>query len=244
LASAKTIGTLTTEQSSFYLQNVIVGSRALIGSIFSCVILAIVVFCIAYRDRFLRRVSNGSVPKQDDDIAATADLIGRFFIAVFVILFLLVLSGTGLEFKNRWIQPFVCLLPAYFVLRWGAPDRSRSHFDENLSLNRIALMGVLAMIAVTTGFVVRQTTKPSPNHQSVASVEAITSVTGDNLLIAPDLCIASEMKLIAPHQLVLSKDHVHLGGLDQLDRRLDANLEKQTIADLISRQSTQKSLTR
>lgn len=211
LASAKTIDTLTTEQTNSYWHNLIVGSKALVGSIFSCVVLAFAVFGIAYRDRFLQEPNCDSAAMEDDDVSATVQMMERFFLAVLAMLLVVVLSGNGLEFKNRWIQPFVCLLPAYLVLRWRVVDRSRPHFDEGLSLNRITLMGAIAMLAVMTAVVVRQTRR-APRSSSLSN-HAMSELVflDDHVVLAADARVAGELKLISPERLVLAREHEHLG---------------------------------
>ncbi|TWT95612.1 glycosyltransferase family 39 protein [Neorhodopirellula pilleata] len=212
LASAKTIGTLTADQTLFYFDNLAVGSKALLGSITSCVLLAVVVFAIAYRERFIGR-ANGSVAVSPSEGLhdATTQLIGRFLMASFVILALLVLSGNGLEFKNRWIQPFVCLLPTYFVLRWGVAGGQVRSFDERLSLNRIALMGVLAMVAVITGALIRHA-RTSGSRVAEMTAEQRMDRTIDGVILTPIVSLAGDLKLKYPDHMVLANDHPHLGS--------------------------------
>lgn len=239
LASAKTIHTLTHAQTNSYWNNLLVGLKALIESILACVSLAIAVFVIAYRDRFWKPWTNVSGPiggdahwvgQSDDTIDATALLIQRYFLILLAMVVALVVSGQGLEFKNRWIQPFVCLLPAYLVLRWRRRDwtgnRSLAPFDENLSLNRIALMGVLAMIAVLAGVLVRQHTRPNRPLANLDQTVFQVPRTNQRVIITPNPRIAGELKLISPDVLVLANDHRHLGRQWFRDDQVEARLSE------------------
>jgi len=232
LVSQKTLETLTEDSTSSYLQNVWVGSKALFVSAFaSCCLLCLSLFVIAYRSSLWQKIiqirKDYRKPYQVIQAKAVASdttiLIGRIFLVVVAILVLLVLSGNVLEFKNRWIQPFVCLLPAYLVLRFRD-----SGLVDRVAMDRVVLTSFLLMAVILAGITIRPTLSPRWEKYSLLNVpfksfcETIREHEGNEppIVLAANMRIAGNVKRHFPAALVLSLDSKYTLGLDRVTERL------------------------
>ncbi|TWU43226.1 Undecaprenyl phosphate-alpha-4-amino-4-deoxy-L-arabinose arabinosyl transferase [Novipirellula aureliae] len=232
LVSQKTIATLSGESTHSYLQNVSVGLKALFVSAFaSCCLLCLSLFAIAYRSSLWEKViqarENYRQPVQVIQTRTAASdttiLIGRIFLVVTAILVLFVLSGNVLEFKNRWIQPFVCLLPAYLVLRFRD-----SGFVDRVAMNRVVLTGFLLMATILIGIAVRPTASPRWGKYSLLNIpfrafcETIRQQEGADppIILAANMRIAGNLKRHFPESLVLSASSNYILGLESVSKRI------------------------
>ncbi|MFG0261474.1 MAG: ArnT family glycosyltransferase [Novipirellula sp. JB048] len=216
LASSKTIATLTTAQTDHYAVNVARGLYALFTSTLACTVLTLVIVAVAFRDSLKNRfLKNGLNQGESRSVATDPSvlLLERSLLLIGVMLTLLVLSGHGLEFKNRWIQPFVCLFPAYLILRWGhlaAADR--------VALNRVCLTGVTFMAVVLIAVIARPISAQRRNEVTWLNIpyptfaQSIVEQTGrvPTIIIAPHTHAAGNLKLQFPSARVVAMDQRHL----------------------------------
>lgn len=217
LASSKTLGTLTTHRSDIWWENVVGGLSALSGSVFACTALTLVIFGIAFRGRIGSAVNaipgRTTGPNVHDAMSLeTARLIERFFLIIGLMLLVMVLSGHALEFKNRWIQPFVCLMPVWLSLRLvRAPVRGRAEIPSETSLgatemlgfNRIAISGLACMVVVVVGLAVRMV-----RADAAADVALSTPLTDSTSLVAANMRVGARYKITFPNARVFTMDAV------------------------------------
>ena len=144
IASGKTLQTLTIDRSDYWIGNLWLGSRALILSTICCCGLTVLVFSVFY----LRKAPD--TYDQGKQILPVRLLIERFLLVILAILLAMVLTGHAVEFKNRWLQPFVCLVPAYLVLRFG------DHVLQRPKAQRVAMgMTLATMLFLLVAVIVR-----------------------------------------------------------------------------------------
>ncbi|EMI22012.1 glycosyltransferase protein [Rhodopirellula maiorica SM1] len=231
LASSKTISTLTNEQTDSWGSNVSHGAYALVTSTLACCLLTLGIFLIAFRDS----LKNIYVQWKSNSIAAdpTTLLIERFFLIVGFALMMLVLSGNALEFKNRWIQPFVCLFPAYLVLRVG-----RFASSDRVAMNRVCISAVTLMAVVLIAIVVRPMFSQKRNRFIWLNIpypqfaQTIEDEIGEApaIIIAPHMHSAGNLKLQFPSSLVISMDQRHLVNSESLLRILAGGNQQVVVA--------------
>jgi hypothetical protein len=144
LASEKTITTLTTNQSEFWIDNVASGFGSLSFSIIECCGLTFFVFFSLYVRQLSGRGSRDAI---ESAFERPALLLERFLLAVIVMLALIVLTGHALEFKHRWLQPFVCLLPAYLAFKFGTQVvQRRKSMNIAFCLTLVMMLVLLAAV--------------------------------------------------------------------------------------------------
>ncbi|WP_442507399.1 ArnT family glycosyltransferase [Novipirellula sp. SH528] len=217
LASSKTISTLTTEQTDHWGSNVAHGIYALVTSTLACCILTLAIFAIAFRGSlkniYLQWKSN------TESADATTLLVERFLLVVGVSLVLLVLSGYALEFKNRWIQPFACLFPAYLMLRVG-----RYATTDRVAMNRVCITAVTFMAVVLIAIVARPMFAQKRNKFIWLNIpypefaKTVEDQIGEApaIIITPHMHCAGNLKLQFPESLVIAMDQRHLVDSESL----------------------------
>ncbi|TWU41829.1 ArnT family glycosyltransferase [Novipirellula artificiosorum] len=225
LVSSKTVKTLTTDQSIHWLANVGSGMQALVLSTLACCAVTLAVFTIAYRDSIIGyfRDRDETAMESIASFRPTALLIERFFLVIAMALVLLVLSGQALEFRNRWIQPFVCLLPAYLVLRFGGIG-----IADRVGFQRMVLTSVLLMVFVLSAVSSRPLLARFRQKYLLLNVpfDSFAETMRDRcgydpeLIITPNMRIAGNMKMQFPTSLVLSMDTPYLLGRDLSPERI------------------------
>lgn len=142
------------------------------------------------------------------DRGAVTRLLERTLFLLAAMLLILVLSGQMTEFKNRWIQPFVIMMPIWFALRW-------QELSSRAALDRLALTSSLVMTTVLVAVVGRPLLSRDgrkPNQLNIdfeRLVESWDSVP--SLVIASDMRVAGNLRFRLPSTPVLSADHPHLG---------------------------------
>ena len=208
LVTSKTVTTLTSGQSDYWASNVARGMTAMGVSLLNCCALTVCVFF-----GFFVRKQVASVDSLHNDWVTTRQLIERFLLTVMIVLLLIVLSGHAVEFKNRWFQPFLCLLPAYLVLSF-AP----SVLDRRRAMNLSAAMTIGLMLVVFLGVIVRPMTgryRSKYSWLNIPYAEAADlirqrSAESPKIIVTADTRIAGNMKVQFPDAIVISRDAKHL----------------------------------
>jgi hypothetical protein len=136
-------------------------------------------------------------------------LIERFLIVVVAILFMLVLSGHAIEFKNRWFQPFVCLLPAYLVLRFGGHVLARPRMQNLAQIMTVAIMFVL-LGAMTARPLAGQWRGKycwlnMPYDQLAIEIENQLE-TKPQIVVTPDMRLGGNLRVFLPDSTIMSHD--------------------------------------
>ncbi len=212
LISSKTVATLTTNQSNDWFQDVSAGFTALAVSTLSCCAVTLTTFlpCV---HRHMQNRSRQQVDSACDAVGETALLLQRFLVAITIVLCLLVLSGHALEFKNRWLQPFVVLVPAYFALRL------KNFFPADRQvMNRVCAIGFCAMFVVLTAVVARPLIGRYRHkycwlnmpYNELASTIHDKIGNSPAIIVASDMRIAGNMRLLFPKLPVISEDQQYL----------------------------------
>ncbi|MCP4941494.1 MAG: hypothetical protein GY924_05875 [Planctomycetaceae bacterium] len=203
IASRKTVQTLTGDRSEFWLENMWLGSQAFVISAVACCGLTLVVFTVLY----VRKST--SVPEPSLKTKSAMLLIERFLIVVVAILFMLVLSGHAIEFKNRWFQPFVCLLPAYLVLRFGGHVLARPRMQSLAQVMTVAIMIVL-LGAMTARPLAGQWRGKycwlnMPYDQLAIEIENQLETT-PQIVVTPDMRLGGNLRVFLPDATIMSHD--------------------------------------
>jgi hypothetical protein len=211
LISSKTLTTMTTDQSNHWLQDVSSGFRALSVSTLSCCAITVAMFApFVWRRKYATLTID---PTEDTNGQATMLLIERFLIGTAVVLCVLILSGNALEFKNRWLQPFVVMLPAYLVLRLRSIARA-----DRCGMNRICAMAVVLMISVLTATISRPLTSRyrdkycwlNTPYKELASSLCGPAGKAPEIIVASDMRIAGNLRLQFPKSSVIAVDQQYL----------------------------------
>ncbi len=208
LTSSKTMATLTTNQSIDWFQNVSAGFAALAVSTLACCAITLATFLPCVYCCLKARSGQEPNSPEDEGRAATL-LLERFLISIAIVLCVLVLSGHALEFKNRWLQPFVVLVPAYFVLRMRAFFPS-----ERQVMNRVCAIGFVLILLILTAVVTRPLIGRYRNQYCWLNVpyKELASTIKDQIenspaiIVAPNMRIAGNLRLHFPNSPVISED--------------------------------------
>ncbi|HBV66296.1 MAG TPA: hypothetical protein DEF45_25105 [Rhodopirellula sp.] len=203
IASRKTLQTLTGDRSESWFDNMWSGSQAFAISAVACCGLTLFVFAALY----VRK--NNSIPEPTMKIRSAMLLIERFLIVVVAILFMLVLSGHAIEFKNRWFQPFVCLLPAYLVLRFGGHVLARPRMQKLAQVMTVAIMFVL-LAAMTVRPLAGQWRGKycwlnMPYDQLAIEIESHLETT-PQIVVTPDMRLGGNLRVFMPDSMIMSHD--------------------------------------
>lgn len=203
IASRKTVNTLTEAKSDFWLDNIWLGSQAFFLSAIACCGLTLCVFFFLY----VRK--DNPVTERNEGIRSAMLLIERFLIVVVAILFLLVLSGHAVEFKNRWFQPFVCLLPAYLVLRFGRHVLARPRMQNLAQAMTVAMMLVL-LGAMTARPLAGQWRGKycwlnMPYDQLAGEIARQLEET-PQIIVTPDMRLGGNLRVFLPDSTIMSHD--------------------------------------
>lgn len=235
LASSKTLRTMREQADGGWLADVAAGSLALISCLLGCLALTLFLFWLfRFGDRmgwFARREalppdagtdptggrhSPGPRPSADrsqtdqawTDQVELGRLLGRTLSGILGMLLLMILSGHATEFKNRWLQPFVVLVPAFLVMNW--PALSRRYVRS-----RMLVSGYVVMATVLVAIVLRPILSDDgmkPNQLNIDFRELAEQIReSPRVVVASDMRIAGNLRLRLPRTVVLSEDHPHLG---------------------------------
>lgn len=203
IASRKTVHTLTGGRSEFWLDNVWLGSQAFLMSALACCGATLFVFMALYV-----RKTNQKAESTVETRSAKL-LIERFLIVVVATLFILVLSGHAIEFKNRWFQPFVCLLPAYLVLRFGGHVLARPRM-QNLALVMtgaimLVLLGAMAVRPLAGQWRGKYCWLNMPYDQLATEIQNQLK-TNPEIVVTPDMRLGGNLRVSLPGSTIMSHD--------------------------------------
>ncbi len=203
IASRKTVQTLTGDRSEFWFDNMWLGSQAFLISAFACCGLTLFVFMVLY----VRK--NNSIPESTAKTRSAMLLIERFLLVVLTILFMLVLSGHAIEFKNRWFQPFVCLLPAYLVLRFGGHVLVRPRTQNLAQVMTVAIMLVLLCAMMVRPLAGQWRGKycwlNMPYDLLAVEIENQLDTT-PQIVVTPDMRLGGNLRVFLPDSTIMSHD--------------------------------------
>ncbi len=203
IASRKTVQTLTGDKSDFWLENIWLGSQAFVISAVACGGLTLLVFMALY----VRKNNTVVVPSMKMQSAKL--LIERFLIVVVAILFMLVLSGHAIEFKNRWFQPFVCLLPAYLVMRFAGHVLARPGMQKLAQIMTVAVMlvllGAMTLRPLTGQWRGKYCWLNMPYDQLAIEIENQLETT-PQIVVTPDMRLGGNLRVFLPNSTVMSYD--------------------------------------
>ena len=203
IASRKTLQTLTGERSDYWVENLWMGSQAFVGSTLACCGLTLVVFMGFY----FRRKNVLVEPTRRTQAAAL--LVERFLIVVAVVLVFMVVSGNAIEFKNRWLQPFVCMLPAYLVLKFGGHVLSRPGSQKLAQVMTVVTMIVL-LCAMTARPIAAQWRGKycwlNMPYDQLAVVLEETLPEKPEIIVTPHMRLAGNLRVFVPESTIMSHD--------------------------------------
>ena len=219
LVSGKTMGQLTSERTHSWIGNVLTGTKALGVTTLGCGGLSIAIFSACFGRTLFRHTK--SETKASEFQLDVARLLERFALLIGLLLLLMVLSGHAVAFKNRWLQPFFSLLPAYLTVRLLSVPRI-----DIKAANRLCWASTVLMVAFSVAIAFRPVTAGYRQKYSWLNIPYATFVQqsqlgnapNPTLVIAPDMRMAGNMCIQFPHALVLSADHGHL---EQHSRKAD-----------------------
>ncbi len=177
-------------------------------SLISCCAMTVCVFF-----GFFVRKQVASVDPRTSDWAPSRQLIERFLLTVLAVLLLIVLSGNAVEFRNRWFQPFLCLLPAYLVLVF-APSvlvRRRAMNVSTAMTMGLMLVVLIAVIGrpISGGVLGRYCLLNIPYSEASRLIRA-RSFEAPQIIVTTDARAAGNMKIQNPDSIVISRDAKHL----------------------------------
>lgn len=136
-------------------------------------------------------------------------LLQRFLIVVVAILFMLVLSGHAIEFKNRWFQPFICLLPAYLVLRFGGHVLARPRMQNLAQIMTVAIMLVLLGAMLVRPLAGQWRGKycwlNMPYDQLAIEIQKQLETT-PQIVVTPDMRLGGNLRVFLPESTIMSHD--------------------------------------
>ncbi|MDG2222233.1 MAG: glycosyltransferase family 39 protein [Rubripirellula sp.] len=205
LASGTTIAKASINSGATWSLNVITGFVSLLSAILNFNALLMIVFLIVFGRTFLK-----STWADSPEIR----LLNRTFGITLIILTGLVLTGKVTDFKDRWLQPVLFLLPLYSVLKMNAT------FVVNQRLKtRFAAVAVTLMLAVSVGLVVRTTGASMTGRYCRLNIpyadvsRHLIDETGEipKTLVTNDYQVAGNLRMQFPATRVVSTDMSHLG---------------------------------
>jgi hypothetical protein len=213
LVSSKTVATLTTGQSEVWAQNVGNGLLAMTVSLVACCLLTVCVFFVMFVRKQDINVPISSMAVRAPDWDATRLLLQRFLLTVLAVLMLIVLSGQAVEFKNRWFQPFICLLPAYLALAFAPSVLARR---RAMNVSAVATMGLMLVILVAVAgrpmmgrYRGRYTWLNIPYGDASKLIQS-QSTQSPEIILTADARTAGNLKVQYPDSIAVSCDAKHL----------------------------------
>ena len=119
------------------------------------------------------------------------------------------LSGHAIEFKNRWFQPFVCLLPAYLVLRFGGHVLARPRM-QNLALVMtgaimLVLLGAMAVRPLAGQWRGKYCWLNMPYDQLATEIQNQLK-TNPEIVVTPDMRLGGNLRVSLPDSTIMSHD--------------------------------------
>jgi 4-amino-4-deoxy-L-arabinose transferase-like glycosyltransferase len=192
VATGRTLGKLTENAGADRTSQIIAGLFSLgVGLIAFCA-LTVIAFWISFGRRFHESWAASS---------PWTRLVGRMFLILIVALIALVIFGGASNIKDRWLTPFLFMLPLYLSLKLDALNQTIANAPK-----RFGWIAVLIMIAVPLVLFARvpaaqyigRYAKPNVPYQP--AIEAILASGKDrpSIIATADMQMAGNIRLNAP----------------------------------------------
>jgi 4-amino-4-deoxy-L-arabinose transferase-like glycosyltransferase len=192
VATGRTLGKLTENAGADRTSQIIAGLFSLgVGLIAFCA-LTVIAFWISFGRRFHESWAASS---------PWTRLVGRMFLILIVALIVLVIFGGASNIKDRWLTPFLFMLPLYLSLKLDALNQTIANAPK-----RFGWIAVLIMIAVPLVLFARvpaaqyigRYAKPNVPYQP--AIEAILASGKDrpSIIVTADMQMAGNIRLNAP----------------------------------------------
>ena len=205
LASGTTVAKISANAGETWWLNVMTGTQALLSAILNFNALTMLLFLLVFGRTFLK-----STWADSPEIR----LLNRIFGTTAILLTALVITGNITDFKDRWLQPVLFLLPLYIVLKMNA-----TAVVEQRARVRFAAVAVTLMLVVSIGIFFRTagasiTGKYCRLNLPYAAVSRhISDATGEapKVFVTNDYRIAGNLRMQFPSSSVVSTDMSHVG---------------------------------
>ena len=129
-----TVQTMSEQGAGGKLSDIGFGLLELIKTSVAIIAPTSVIFLLFFRQSFLRALRARS---------EWSDFVGRILLSTAAILVLLILVITLTEFRDRWLLPFLFLLPAYFCLKLDAAGQ-----QSQADIKKFLYVPIVMMIAL------------------------------------------------------------------------------------------------
>jgi len=210
-ATQMTVSKLTAGGGEGWIDSVTAGLSALSITLVACCGITMWMFWVL----FIPKQATPDIPSslRRRDMEQMALMLGHFLVFSLAILFALVVSGMATEFKNRWVQPIVFLLPVYLTIRFGYHVLRRPRSQE---LGFVLTIGMMAVILLATygrtqtgRYIGKYSRLNSPFTEASRQLRTLSG--GDpNLIVAADMRVAGNMRISFPDARIISLDATNL----------------------------------
>ncbi|MBB6486323.1 glycosyltransferase family 39 protein [Rhizobium lusitanum] len=134
LVLTSTVNTMAEQGAGGKLSDIAHGISDLIKTTVEIIVPTSVVFLLVFRQSFLRSLRARS---------EWSDFIGRILTSTAVILLALIFIVTLTELRDRWLLPFLFLVPAYFCLKLDAAGR-----QSQTDIKKFLYIPIVMMVAL------------------------------------------------------------------------------------------------
>lgn len=213
LATGRTIGKLTSEETASRLSQVSAGLGSLVLAIIGFAAITVILFLIAYK-RDLVQALRASSP--------WSRLIGNIMLISLFGLILLVVFGGASNIKDRWLTPLYFVLPLYLCLKLEAAG-----FATDRSLPRFLPIGVAGLVLIPLVLLVRIPIHGMTGHYEKINVpyqEAVRTILSADAN-RPAMILASDQQMAGNLRLQAADMPVMIPGYEAFETppSLDAN---------------------
>ncbi len=210
-ATQATFEKMTTNGSSAWVESVSTGLWALAITLFACSGITLWMFWVLFLrgQRSPVMIESARRPEMEH----LGRMLGYFLLIATGWLLVLVLTGYATDFKNRWIQPIVFLLPVFLAVRNGYSVLLRPRSQKMGTGITMALMVVILLATYGRTQVGRFGGKYSRlNTPFVQAAEQFRSIAADDpkWIVAADMRVAGNMRLAFPNSRIISLDAPNL----------------------------------
>lgn len=146
LVLTTTVKTMSEQETGGKLSDIGFGIAELIRTTAGIVVPTTAVFLLVFRQSFLRSLRARS---------EWSDFFGRMLASTAIILLMLILIVTLTEFRDRWLLPFLFLLPIYFCLKLDAAGKQDPAVVKRFLYVPIVMMVALPIIIAGTVLLAR-----------------------------------------------------------------------------------------
>lgn len=213
-AIGATVSKLSANSSEVWLDSVSTGLSALSVTLVACCGITLWMFWFL----FIPKQATPNIPQslRRKGMEHLSLMLEYFLMIALGMLFLMVLSGMATDFKNRWVQPIVFLLPVFLALRFGYHVMRRPRSQE---LGFVLTVGMMAVILLAT-YGRTQTGRLGGKYSRLNSPFAeaarqLRTLGGEpDVIVAADMRVAGNMRLLFPESRVISLDALALTPVD------------------------------